>query len=98
MFWYDKPKDVVLKMPGTDITFKHGIDFRLERWLTKDDGMPICEALLVGVGVVGRTKQGVWVLFRLNKDSDPTMREATPDEVQTLENLADGWEDNMVVF
>ena len=96
MFWYDKPKDVVLKMPGTDITFKHGFDLRLERWSSREEALRICLAIF-SEGVVGRSKQGIWVLFRLNSDSDPTMRVATPNEVESLEKLPDGWEDNMVV-
>ena len=97
MFWYDKSKDIILEIPGTDMTLRHGIDFRLERWASIEDKVRLWSALMFGQGVVGRTKQDVWVLFRIEDRKDPTMRIATLDEIQELERLPDGWEDNIAV-
>ena len=97
MFWFDKPKDELVQIPGTDLRVRDGIDFCIERWARKDYIRISAVLYPAGDGVVGQTRTGIWVLFRIHKDQDPTVREATPEEVGRLEHLPDGWEDHIAI-
>ena len=91
MIWSDKPGDEPLAIPGTDKTFYTMIDLRLERWAREEYNR--ISFALQRAGVVGKTNSGEWVYFRQNEKTDPTVRLATPEEIETLEQLPEGWED-----
>jgi len=97
LFFYPRLKEP-MRLPGTNVDFQYGIDFRLERWAGSEAYKTINLALLVD-GVVGRTKTGVWIFFKLPRKmtENPTIREATPEEAARLPQLPDGWEDKMAV-
>lgn len=89
MFWFSPGK-----IPGTDISFNRGFDFRLERW-ARQDYHRVHYALSHG-GIVGETKKGAFVLFAYTRD-DNIMMEVTPGEASKHPRLPDGWEDNLSV-
>ena len=93
VLFLDKPDDEVITIPGTDKSFRSMIDLRLERWATKDYNR--ISYALSREGVVGQANSGVWVFFRTYQISDPTVREASVDEVKTCEHLPNGWEDQI---
>jgi hypothetical protein len=94
MIWLDnkEPKTI----PGTDLTFETGFDFRIERYSPEDYAR--INMAITRDGVVGYVKGtiGGWVFFKQTA-RDPIMRIATVQEVNELEHLPDDWQENLAL-
>lgn len=91
MIWLDNkdPKTI----PGTDLSFDMGFDFRIERY-SREDYARINMAITRSgvVGLAGDT----WVFFQ-QTPRDPIMRPATESEISRLEHLPEGWLDEIAL-
>lgn len=91
MIWLD---DKSLKyIPGTDIAFEMGFDFRIERYSPEDYAR--INIAITRDGVVGKAG-AAWAFFK-QTPRDPIMRPATEQEVAELEHLPDNWLDNLAL-
>ena len=92
VLWFDKQKDEMLTIPGTDISFHNGFDFRIERYAPEDYAR--INIAITRDGVIGMLDQDQGVFFKQTL-RDPIMRTATIEEVSELEHLPEGWLENL---
>ena len=96
MIWLDKPKDEVLTIPGTNVSFRTGFDFRIERYAPEDYAR--INIAITRDGVVGLLPVvGHSAVFFKQTIRDPIMRPATIEEVDELEHLPDNWLENIAL-
>lgn len=91
MIWLDNKE--MKAIPGTDVSFSTGFDFRIERY--SPENYARINIAITRDGVVGRSGPG-WVFFK-QTPRDPIMRTATVQEVKELEHLPDNWLENLAL-
>lgn len=92
MIWLDDKSAKFI--PGTDVAFSTGFDFRIERYSPEDYAR--INIAITRDGVVGLLAPGRGVFFK-QTPRDPIMRGATVEEVEELEHLPDNWLENLAL-